>query len=91
MVSVATHFKSRTSKRFRDAFDALPATIQAKARAQYQRWEADPFHPSLHFYCVRDDLWSARIDDNYRALGFMKGDTVTWVWIGPHRGYEERI
>jgi hypothetical protein len=88
---VPTNFKSHTSKRFRDAYDKLPESVQKKARAQYERWRTDPFHPSLHFYCVRDNIWSARVDDNYRALGIMSGDTVTWLWIGAHRGYEERI
>jgi hypothetical protein len=88
---VPTRFLSRTTKRFRDARDALPASIQAKAHAQYERWQADPFHPSLHFYCVRSNIWSARVDDNYRAIGILEGDTVTWLWIGLHRGYEQRI
>jgi hypothetical protein len=86
-----TQFKSRTSKRFRDAYEVLPETIRKKARIQYERWRVDLFHPSLHFYCVRKDIWSAWIDDNYQALGIMEGDVVTWLWIGAHRGYEKCI
>jgi hypothetical protein len=86
-----TTFQSHTSKRFRDTYDKLPISIQQKALAQFERWKHDPFHASLHFYCVRDNLWSVRVDDNYRALGIMDGDAVTWLWIGPHTGYDHRI
>ena len=86
-----THFNSHTSKQFRDAYASLPEAILKKARTQYERWQRDPFHPSLHFYCVRNTMRSVRVDDNYRALGIMDGDTITWLWIGAHRGYEERI
>lgn len=32
-----------------------------------------------------------RITQNYRALGYKKGDTVYWNWIGDHREYEKEI
>jgi hypothetical protein len=33
-------------------------------------------------------FWSARITDDYRALGVLEGDTVIWFWIGTHEEYE---
>jgi hypothetical protein len=27
----------------------------------------------------------------YRALGLLKGDTVTWFWIGTHDEYERLL
>ncbi|WP_442947714.1 hypothetical protein [Nostoc sp.] len=29
-----------------------------------------------------------RVTRGYRALGVLKGDTVTWFWIGSHDNYE---
>ncbi len=51
----------------------------------------NPFHPSLHFKCVNDkeNIWSARITRNYRAVGIFEGDAVTWFWIGSHDDYEK--
>ena len=86
-----TQFKSRRAQSFRKAFDNLSPAIQSQARAVYAFWKTDPFHPSLHFKSVGKGVWSIRINDNYRALGVMEGDTVTWHWIGSHREYEGRI
>ncbi len=84
-------FKSRRARSFRKAFDALPESIQAQARAAYALWKVNPFHPSLNFKHIRNGVWSARITDQYRALGVMESDAVTWHWIGTHRGYDERL
>jgi hypothetical protein len=40
---------SKTTPRFRDAFRALPAHIQVRARQAYRRFAEDPGHPSLRF------------------------------------------
>lgn len=50
----------------------------------------DPFHPSLRFKCINreEDIWSVRLSRDYRALGIMERDTVTWFWIGSHDDYE---
>ena len=34
-------------------------------------------------------VYSVRIGDDYRALGLLHGDTVTWFWIGTHDEYEQ--
>jgi hypothetical protein len=38
-----------------------------------------------------DPLYSVRIGTNHRALGLLKGDTITWFWIGTHDEYERVI
>jgi len=35
--------------------------------------------------------WSARVTNDYRALGVMTGDTVIWFWIGSHADYDRII
>lgn len=34
---------------------------------------------------------SVRIDRNYRALGYIEGDTVYWYWIGRHDDYDRLL
>jgi Txe/YoeB family toxin of Txe-Axe toxin-antitoxin module len=88
---VPARFKSYRTARFLKLLSALPLDIQEKAQESYNLWQNDPFHPSLHFKQLANGLWSARITADYRVLGQMKGDTVTWLWIGDHREYEKRI
>jgi hypothetical protein len=40
---------SRTTERFRRAFDQLPERIRQRARLAYQLFREDPHHPSLRF------------------------------------------
>lgn len=84
---------SRTSRRFREAFDRLPREIQDRAREAYHLFTQNPQHPGLRFRKLRDDppTYSVRITRGYRALGILEADTITWVWIGDHDRYEEEI
>ena len=82
---------SKTSAEFWDCFDRLPAAIKRLARQKYQIWVADPFHPSLHFKELFQNLWSVRINAQYRALGRRRGDLIVWFWIGTHTEYESII
>jgi Txe/YoeB family toxin of Txe-Axe toxin-antitoxin module len=82
--------KSRTTKRFRDDYRALPPNIRERAREAYKRFMLDPYHNSLNFEKLegrRENLWSARINDNYRAIGIRRGDEITWIGIGKHDIY----
>jgi hypothetical protein len=36
-------------------------------------------------------LWSARINDAYRALALREDDVFYWFWVGPHDQYERLI
>jgi hypothetical protein len=51
------HFASR---KFWDAYHALPESVRALADKNYALLKADPRHPSLHLKKVGDH-WSARI------------------------------
>jgi hypothetical protein len=85
--------KSATLKRFWDCFDALPPNIQQLAREAFATWQRDPRHPSLHFKKVHpsEPLYSVRIGDRWRALGYRKDDTMVWFWIGSHADYDKAI
>lgn len=72
------------------AYRALGEDVRRSARKAYRLWSENPFHPSLHFKCINreENIWSARVTRNYRALGILQEDTVTWFWIGSHDDYE---
>ena len=84
---------SRRTRRFRDALAALPPNVRKQAAAAYQRFRADPYHPSLHFKKVHPNLpiYSARISLAYRAVGIREQDVMIWFWIGVHPDYEKLI
>ena len=50
-----------------------------------------PDHPSLRFKKLGGcaDVWSVRINDQYRAVGRRSGDTVVWFWIGTHNAFDK--
>jgi hypothetical protein len=81
---------SHTSQSFREAFRALPADVRLRARRAYLLWCEDPTLPGLRFKRIGNDV-SIRIGRDYRALGILEGDTVTWYWIGKHDTYERKI
>ena len=53
----------------------------------------DPQHPSLKFKKLPpfDDIWSVRINNNYRAIGRMKDDVIVWFFIGSHANYDSLL
>ena len=36
-------------------------------------------------------VWSARITDDYRVLGYRKNGEMRWFWIGSHAEYDKLI
>ncbi len=83
--------KSYRSKQFRKLFSQLPVSVQEQARAAYQLFRTNPYHPSLHFKQIRPDasVYSVRIGRGYRAIGIWKDDTIVWYWIGSHADYDK--
>jgi mRNA-degrading endonuclease RelE of RelBE toxin-antitoxin system len=84
--------KSHTTPRFRKLLANLPPEIRHQAQEAYRKFKANPEQTGLFFKELKNKpgVWSARINDNYRALGVRDGDEITWVWIGTHREYEKR-
>ena len=60
------------------------------ARKNYRLWQANPFHPSLHFKSIGKPNWSIRVGDHYRAIGIFCGDEFVWAWIGSHADYDKK-
>ena len=84
---------SHTTRSFRDSLALPPAEIQKRARAAYLHFRTDPQHPGLEFKKVNRarPVYSARINDDYRAVGVMDGTDIVWFWIGKHEEYERLL
>ena len=85
--------ESRTTRRFWEAFDALPARIRRDAIRAYRKFREDPYHPGLRFKKLegQDDIYSVRVTLGYRALGVMTGSRIVWYWIGTHADYDRNV
>jgi len=84
---------SHTTQSFRDELAKLPKNIRAQARAAYRRFRMNPHHSGLHFKRVHRtrQVYSARINDDYRVVGTMQSDEIVWFWIGKHEEYERLL
>jgi hypothetical protein len=69
----------------------LPRQVQALADKNFDILKSNPRHPSIHLKKVSDDLYSARVGRDYRALAFDGGDCLVWFWIDPHHEYDQLI
>ena len=83
--------KSLTTPNFWDAYAALPSGIKKQARKAYGLWKENQSHPSLHFKKVDNDIWSARITNDYRALAYKENNDYYWFWIGLHDEYDRLL
>ena len=76
---------------FQPLYDALPNDIQRLADRCFEHLKSDPRHPSLHFKCLGDDIWSVRVGLKYRALSIRGTDRYQWFWIGTHAEYDRLV
>jgi hypothetical protein len=81
------HFASR---RFWDAYDALPTSARLLADQSFELLKRDPRHPSLRLKKI-GRFWSARIGLRYRALAVEAEEGLVWFWIGSHAEYDRLI
>ena len=81
---------SKVRPSFWRAYERLAPSVKARARGTYRLFEQNPDHPSLRFKKLqgRDNVWSVRINDQYRAVGVRTGDTIEWIWIGTHNEFD---
>ena len=82
---------SKTHENFWICHRALPLAIQELAREKFHLWQKEPFNPSFHFKELVADVWSVRINQNYRALGRQRGTLIVWFWIGTHAEYDQLL
>ena len=82
----------RATEHFWRAYYELPAEIKTRADRQFLALKNNPQHPSLQFKKVGtsrgQEVWSARVTLNYRALALKRSAGFLWFWIGDHKTYE---
>jgi hypothetical protein len=85
--------QSRTTRQFWRLFSDLPFDAQRDAKRAYRLFVSNPAHPGLQFKKLEgeDDIYSARIGLDYRALAVMKKDRLVWYWIGSHAEYDRLV
>jgi hypothetical protein len=85
--------RSFTTRQFRRLLAAVPPEIRRQAREAYRLFRSNPRHPSLQFKKVhpQQPIYSARISQDYRAAGVLKGDTIVWFFIGSHAEYDAML
>lgn len=81
----------RTNQAFWACYRSIPRQIQQRADKSFALLKQDPKHPSLDFKKVGKDLWSARINRDYRALVREENGDWVWFWIGKHDEYMRLI
>ena len=71
----------------------LPKDVQKLADKNFQLLRANPHHPSLHLKKVgaKQQHWSVRVGDNYRALALVRPEGAVWLWIGTHADYDKYL
>lgn len=84
---------SRTSSDFRRDLANLPAAIRWQVRDAYRLFRQNPHHPSLKLKKLppHEDLWSVRINSDYRAIGRFQDDVLLWFFVGSHADYDKLI
>ena len=82
---------SRGTDEFWLLYGNLPAEVKTVARKNYQLWQANAFHPSLHFKSIGQPNWSVRIGLHHRAIGKFVDAGFVWEWIGSHAKYDKRF
>ena len=82
---------SRTTEQFRSLFRTLPSDIREEGRKAYRLFKDNPRHPGLRFKKLVDNIWSARINQDYRVIGFVDDDEVVWFWVGKHAEYDKIV
>ena len=78
---------SSGTTRFWREYVALSPEMQRKVRKAYRLWRDYPWHPSLRFES-KGKFWTVRIDHKWRVIGLKENDTMYWITIQPHDGYE---
>lgn len=81
---------SLTRPSFWRAYKRLDPPVREAAHRAYKLFADNPDHPSLRFKKLGgyDNVWSVRINEQYRAVAERSGDTVVWVWIGSHNDFD---
>jgi mRNA-degrading endonuclease RelE of RelBE toxin-antitoxin system len=87
--------KHHATTDFWKQYRALPQEIRNRADQKFALLKANHQHPSLQFKKLGErqgqEIWSARVTLNYRALAIKRENGCQWFWIGDHSTYDSLI
>lgn len=85
--------RSRTTKHFRQQLAKLPPPVRQLAKEAFQQFQQDPRHPGLRFKKVHPHkpIYSARISQDFRAVGVLRGPEIIWFFVGSHKEYDAKL
>jgi hypothetical protein len=87
--------RHQAATEFWKLYESLPPEIRTRADKKFALLKANPLHPSLQLKKIGErsgnEIWSARVSLNYRALAIKRPDGYLWFWIGDHNSYESLI
>jgi len=69
---------------FIGCLDKLDKHIRALALKTFHLLGKNPNHPSLHTEKIYDDMYTARVDINYRVVHQLVADRIRLIYIGKH-------
>lgn len=85
--------KITETAQFRKSYEKLDSQVHEKVRKQFRLFIENLFHPSLHTEKLEpksSNIWSFRIDKNYRAIFTFSGtDTILLLDVGSHDIYKK--
>ncbi len=86
-------YHSATLPEFWKYYKSLDKQTQSQAKDAFRRFKDDPENPGLNFERMKSnrDLCSARVNVGIRAGGVIRGDTITWFFIGSHSEWDRLI
>lgn len=76
------------TEEFTERYEELLLAIKKKAERREKLFRENPYNPLLHTEKLHPkdrEVWSFRIDENYRILfRFKDSNTVYFLTVGPH-------
>ena len=77
---------NKTTSEFWKSYNRLPKNIQKAADKAFAQFKSNPLHNGLNFEKLSGytNRYSVRINQQYRAIGELKGNTIKWIKITPH-------
>lgn len=85
------NYTGKLDPKFKKYMAKLPERIQIAALETFRLWLEDNSYNSLQFKNIkglgRGDIYSIRVTKNYRMLGELEDDLISWFWVGPHDEY----
>jgi len=85
--------KSTARPSFWRAYATLDPRARLAARRAYRLFAENPGHPSLRFKKLGgyENIWSVRINEQYRAVAERQDDTLDWFWVGSHNEFDSKF